>query len=379
MRQHPLYRVAVGLALALGLAAAAAAADPAAKDDAGNKRLLYIVKHGSAKDLAAVLGAHFKGAAEVQALPDATSNTLLISAGPAAFDEVVKLLEQLDRPPQTVAVDILIVTLGKKAEGETAAPPPRPRPGGGRFRPQPAQILPDYVQDALGLTADQKKQVEALQQESDARLDKILTDEQKQQLRPMRERGPGAGAGFDAAPAAGASEDVDEKDFSGSIADIDARVEALQKKGGASVKRLRLTAVEGQQVSVTMGESLPYVVGVNHTATGQTSRNFSYRNAGLKADCTVRVSPDKVVSLDLKLEESHPYVPEDGIQIGADENGKPILATEFAQTTLNSKLDIPSGKAQAAVGVKTSAKAEKPHVLVIVGARVVEPDARPEK
>ncbi len=62
-------------------------------------------------------------------------------------------------------------------------------PGGGP--PQPGQILPPMLRQRLGLTADQQKQVDALQKEVDAKLDKILTSEQKQQLKQMRERGPG--------------------------------------------------------------------------------------------------------------------------------------------------------------------------------------------
>jgi hypothetical protein len=65
---------------------------------------------------------------------------------------------------------------------------------GGRFGggpPRPGQILPDFLQERLNLTADQKKQVEDLQKEVDAKLAKILTDEQKKQLKEMRNRGPG--------------------------------------------------------------------------------------------------------------------------------------------------------------------------------------------
>ena len=72
-------------------------------------------------------------------------------------------------------------------------------------------------------------------------------------------------------------------------------------------------------------------------------------------------------------------LPEDGIPIGTDENGKPIVAAQFTVTNLNSKLVLPSGQARAAEGVKTDAKADKGHTFVIVGARVVEPDAKPEK
>src|SRR4051812_47164735 len=79
-----------------------------ADDDAKIKRIAYVVKHGSAKDLAKVLGSHLKGAAEVDVLPEPNSNVLLLRVAPAAFDEVIKTLELLDRRPRTVAVDVWI-------------------------------------------------------------------------------------------------------------------------------------------------------------------------------------------------------------------------------------------------------------------------------
>jgi type II secretory pathway component GspD/PulD (secretin) len=84
-------------------------------DDNRVKRIAHVVKYGSAKDLAKSLNAHFKGVAEVEALPEPNGNILLLRVDPAAFDEVVKLLGMLDRPPRTIAVDVWIadVPLGK--------------------------------------------------------------------------------------------------------------------------------------------------------------------------------------------------------------------------------------------------------------------------
>jgi hypothetical protein len=67
-------------------------------------------------------------------------------------------------------------------------------PGGFGGPPQPGQLLSPRVQERLNLTADQKKQLEALQKEIDGKLGKILTAEQKKQLAEMRE-GPGRGPG----------------------------------------------------------------------------------------------------------------------------------------------------------------------------------------
>jgi hypothetical protein len=57
--------------------------------------------------------------------------------------------------------------------------------------PRPGEILPTMLRDRLKLTAEQSKQVDALQKEVDARLSKILNEDQKARLQEMRSRGPG--------------------------------------------------------------------------------------------------------------------------------------------------------------------------------------------
>src|SRR5271166_3432401 len=86
-----------------------------------------------------------------------------------------------------------------------AQQPPGGNPGGfpggfpGPFTPpQPGQILPAFMQDQLRLTPEQKKQVEELQKEVDAKLAKILTEDQKKQMKEPRPGGfgPGGPGGF---------------------------------------------------------------------------------------------------------------------------------------------------------------------------------------
>lgn len=71
------------------------------------------------------------------------------------------------------------------------------RPGGGRagaggpgmfpgFAP-PGEIMPGFLQGMLQLTDEQKKKLEELQKEADAKLAKILNDEQKKQVKDMRD------------------------------------------------------------------------------------------------------------------------------------------------------------------------------------------------
>ena len=311
MSRSFLYRSAGSLILALGLATFAVGDpppppnQPAPKDEparheiSGAKRIVYIVRYGTGKDLASVLSQHFKGVADIEALPDSSVNCLLISAAPSAFDEVVQVLEQLDRRPQTVSVEILIAQIAmKKGDGDKTAP----------------------------------------------------------------------------------AEEVDEKDFTGPASDVEAKVMGLQKKGVfTEVKRIQFTAVEGRPQLMVMGENQPYVAGTNTTGAGRVARSLTYRNSGITVEATARVSPDKVVTVDLKLEDSHNNTPEDGVSIGTDEKGKPILAAEFATSRLASKLDVPSGKARAVQGLKIESKSGTAQTIIIVGATVLEPDAKPEK
>src|SRR5262249_51320336 len=58
--------------------------------------------------------------------------------------------------------------------------------------PQGFQILPPFVRDQLELTDKQAKQLETVQEETGARLDKMLSAEQKKQLREIQ---PGFGRG----------------------------------------------------------------------------------------------------------------------------------------------------------------------------------------
>jgi hypothetical protein len=57
---------------------------------------------------------------------------------------------------------------------------------------QPGKILSPPQQETLKLSPEQKKKLEEIQKEVDAKLDKLLTDDQKSQLRAMQQ-GPGGG------------------------------------------------------------------------------------------------------------------------------------------------------------------------------------------
>jgi hypothetical protein len=67
-------------------------------------------------------------------------------------------------------------------------------PSGGRPGPwEPGKIMPPHVRDGLKLSTDQQRQIAELEKEVKERILKILTDDQKKQLKDLRSPGPPPG------------------------------------------------------------------------------------------------------------------------------------------------------------------------------------------
>ena len=77
-----------------------------------------------------MLERHFKGEADVVAAPAGSGNAILISGAAGTVPEVVKLLEQLDRKPRAIEVEITIAEVPVKKDGP---------------EPSPADLLKDAV------------------------------------------------------------------------------------------------------------------------------------------------------------------------------------------------------------------------------------------
>jgi hypothetical protein len=125
-------------------------------------------------------------------------------------ERLLRLFDQADTNKDGVVTREELIALARKLEAEVAeggrsgpgGPGGPPGRGGFGRPPRPGQILPPFVADRLELSADQKKQLDELQKEVDARLARILTDEQRQQLKEMQP-GPGGGPGGPGRPGGG--------------------------------------------------------------------------------------------------------------------------------------------------------------------------------
>src|SRR5262245_38292514 len=118
--------VAGGLLIALGLALPAAPSQEADKPPSRRPttaepvaRQVYAVRGGAAKALANALTLHFQAEPSFRAVPDAGSNSLLLSGPKAAVDDARAALREIDRPARAIHLEVL---LGALASGGSKDP-----------------------------------------------------------------------------------------------------------------------------------------------------------------------------------------------------------------------------------------------------------------
>jgi len=111
-----------------------------------------------------------------------------------------RLFDRADADKDGIVTKAELTTLASQFQDREADGPPGfgppggfPPPGGGMMGgpPRPGEILPAGLRRNLKLTTEQTKQVDDLQKDVDAKIEKILNDDQKKQLKAMRQRGPG--------------------------------------------------------------------------------------------------------------------------------------------------------------------------------------------
>jgi hypothetical protein len=114
-----------------------------------------------------------------------------------------------------------------------------------------------------------------------------------------------------------------------------------------------------QLSSLMLGENKPFAMEPTIT---------TYRNVGAQVKVTPQVTADGSVTLDLNVSDSR----------GRDSEFAPGRP-EFILTTLTGKIGVASGQVALAKDAKVISKEGEGETLILVGARVVKPDAETRK
>ena len=109
--------------LLAGVSAPSRAADGPKTEVPQIQRAVFVVKHGTAENLAETLAKHFKGQAEISALPGASSNSILVSAPPVLMNEITAILAKLDQPTRAVTLEVMVVEVPPGKEDDKGPAP----------------------------------------------------------------------------------------------------------------------------------------------------------------------------------------------------------------------------------------------------------------
>lgn len=256
---------------------------------------------------------------EVVVVPELVSNTLIISATPRYFDEIRKLVEDLDARPPMVLIQVLIgqITLNNAQElgvelgiqdsllfdrsvfaNNIAVP-------GFNFNNQPL----GNSSSATSLATRENVGGQAVSHFGVGRNNSTL--------------------GYGGLVLSASSESVN------------VLIRALQESRRLDVlSRPQVMTLNNQPAFVLVGQRVPFITGVNQTQFGVTNTT-TLQNVGLLLGVTPRISPDGLVVMEIDAEKSELGPTEEGIPISINQNGdvikSPIINTTTAQTTVSAR------------------------------------------
>ncbi len=283
---------------------------------AERKRTVWRLKHVPAHDVADTvreLIATELRAEQAVILADAVTNSVIICASPRIFDEIKEIVEELDRQPRTVILQLLIVEMTQNTVIEKGLAADTDRSSILGLSDKSA-FTADGLRSELGLTADGR---------------------------------------------------------SASHKEVAARVSALEKRGRVRViSRPQITTLDNQPAFLQIGQREPVIFGAQRSGSSRISQ-FRYENVGLKVAVTPRVNSDRLVTVEIDVEQSR-VAAGDTAAVSASNEGDVVHAPRVVTTALQTTVSVADGKAIVLGGVTTKSDSRQTELLIILTARIVD-------
>jgi type II secretory pathway component GspD/PulD (secretin) len=171
----------------------------------------------------------------------------------------------------------------------------------------------------------------------------------------------------------GGEKAVDERDFTGPIEKVLARLETLaSQKKIVNVRQMRIETLENQSGMFQAGEQKPVINGFTTSAvTGVASPTVQQRPAGSVVTVTPRVVGAGKVVLELLVRNDRIESPEDGVELAKGANG-PLIAPEVVTVSLQSRITVSAGQTAVVGGMQNNALLKQTQTHIIVAARIAE-------
>jgi type II secretion system protein D len=345
------------------------------------KSVVYRLQHSPAIDVANAVNEFLSSEREIQAgqpdilspfeqierevvvVPEPVSNSLIVSATPRYFDEVTKLVEQLDKRPPMVMIQVLIaeVTLSDVDEFGLELG------------------VQDDVLFRRGAVSDL---VTTTSTTSTSTVNGIVTTTEDTILSGARTPGfnfnnqPLGNSFSDASNADKASHIAaqalstfavgrinDELGFGGLVLSASSEAvsvlfRALQQNRRTEIlARPQIMTLDNQPAFIQVGQRVPRITASNISDTG-TVNTTVLENVGLLLGVTPRISPDGLVVMEIDAEKSEVGPEVEGIPISISATGDVIRSPRINVTTAQTTVSAMSGQTIILGGLITKAYSE---------------------
>jgi type II secretory pathway component GspD/PulD (secretin) len=298
---------------------------------------------------------------EVVVVPEMASNSLIVSATPRYYDEVARLVRELDAQEPMVMVQVLIgeVELGDADEfgvelglqdsvlfdrsllsdlQQTTTTTITTQPGGGTTQVQ-QQVIQSANQtpgfnfgnpaNPLGNSGSNRSLATAGAVGAQG-----LANFAMQRVNPD--------LGFGGMVLSASSDSVS------------ALLRALQETRHLEIlSRPQIMALNNQEGTAFVGQSVPFIVGSNIDLAGLRTNTIDFREVGLGLTVVPRISPDGLVVMNVIAEKSELGNVADGVPISIAPNGDAINAPIIALTRATTTVSAASGQTVVLSGLLT--------------------------
>ncbi|WP_197529024.1 secretin N-terminal domain-containing protein [Aeoliella mucimassa] len=286
---------------------------------------------------------------EVIIVPELVNNSLIVSATDRYFKEIAQLIEQLDERPPMVMIQVLIAEVRLNDTDEF----------GVELGLQDSILFDRSVLDSF-------ETIDTTTTTQSAGGATITTTQQNVINSPLspgfnfNNQTPGNNGSTQALATAGtvatqglssfALNRVNQElgfggfVFSASSNSVSTLLRALQENRRLEVlSRPQVSALDNQVATVSIGQSVPRIVGTSISEYGQQN-SVSYEDVGIIMQVTPRVSPDGMVVMNIEATKSDVGSESEGIPIFAGTDGTVIRAPKIDQITATTTVAAASGQ-----------------------------------
>lgn len=292
---------------------------------------------------------------EVVVVPEIVSNSLIVSATPRFFEEIERIVEQLDTRPPMVMIQVLIAQVSLQGTDEfgievglqnsvlfdrslvgnivtISQSSTQQVPGGGTIGLTTTPIVgstltPGYDFNNAGLSNANAPPGISLPNSGVASSLATASQVGAQGLSNFGMGRMNQQLGYGGLVLSASSDAVN------------VLLRALRERRRLEVlSRPQVMTLDNQPAYIQVGQQVPLLSGSSVGLAG-TIAQVNYRPVGLIVAVTPRISPDGMVVMEIDAERSAVGPPSEGIQVGVSQNGAPILQPRIditqAQTTIS--------------------------------------------